>query len=614
MIRLLIILSISSCLLLNAQDETSYKLQNPVTVSWLKANLNRKSPKLILTPEIEKSLSLRLKSDTMFRTYYSYLRNEANLILKKPLLKRELEGFRLLAVSREMVERMTTLCMVYRIEKDPLILKRIDDEVKTVCSFTDWNPQHFLDIAEMAFAVALAVDWTGESLPGETVRQAKKSLIEKAIRPSYNEEGTRMFWINGTNNWNAVCHGGMIAASLMIADIDPELATTTISRALDKLPNSLHEYAPDGIYPEGPSYWTYGTGYTIIAANILSTSLGSDFGISASPGFMKSANFLLHVTSPSGGFFNFADSGDEKGGDQSVLMSWFAAKTSDGLYFDRSFFENPSDAGRFGSLALVWLSQFKRQKESVLPLNWHGNGRNSIAVLRGQENDPGRLYLAAKGGQANLSHGNMDAGSFVFELNGIRWVLDPGNQNYYLLNRIGFNLSGSCQECPRWTLLTKSNLGHSTIVVNNERFKVGANARISDFKDGEKPEFTIDMTPLYGKSLTSLKRRFIKESSQSVLIEDNFRISDSTRLITWGLITAADVFPTENGAVMAMDGKRLNLTILSPEDIRVSVISLDPPPLEIDKTIKNLKRIEIRIPAYIAENGEGFIKVRLSGN
>jgi hypothetical protein len=44
----------------------------------------------------------------------------------------------------------------------------------------------------------------------------------------------------------------------------------------------------------------------------------------------------------------------------------------------------------------------------------------------------------------------------------------------------------------------------------------------------------------------------------------------------------------------------------------VSVISLDPPPLVFDKTIENLKRIEIRIPAWTIENGKTILKVRLS--
>jgi hypothetical protein len=442
---------------------------------------------------------------------------------------------------------------------------------------------------------------------------AKSSLIEKGIKPSYNENGERMFWINGSNNWNAVCHGGLIAASLVIADVDPELAANTISRALDKLPNSLKEYAPDGVYPEGPTYWGYGTSYTVIASNLLSTSLGTDFGISMSPGFMESVNFLLEATAPSGYFFNFADSGDKKGGSQSVIMSWFAVQTGDELYFDKSFFENPTDAGRIAGPGLVWLSQFIQKKSSVLPLEWHGNGENPVAVFRGDKDDPRQFYLGVKGGKANLSHGNMDAGTFVFDLNGVRWVLDPGNQRYYLLNKIGFNLAGHCQDCPRWTLLTKKNQGHSTITVNDERFKVDGHARITNFKNGSIPEVTIDMTELYGGNINSMMRTVTKESNRSVLIEDKFESNDSTKNITWGLMTTAEVILVNDGAILKQDGKELRLSILSPADLKISVISLDPPPLEIDKTIENLKRIEIRIPAYTVKDQNGRIQVRLTG-
>ena len=64
--------------------------------------------------------------------------------------------------------------------------------------------------------------------------------------------------------------------------------------------------------------------------------------------------------------------------------------------------------------------------------------------------------------------------------------------------------------------------------------------------------------------------------------------------------------------VLKQDGKELKLSILSPAGLNVSILSLDPPPLEIDKTIPGLKRVEIRYPAYLAKDGEGQIQVRLS--
>lgn len=597
-----------------AQEDSFYRLENPVNVDYLQKHLAKSSPKLILTRQVEKELKTKLKTDLLVKNYFNYLKSESERILTEPLLKHELEGFRLLAVSRKLVERMTILCMVYRIEKSEVVLRRIDEEISTVCAFEDWNTQHYLDVAEMSFGVALGIDWAGQWLPKETVSLAKKALIENGIKPSFNESGTRMGWINGTNNWNAVCHGGMIAASLMIADLDPVLAAKTISRALDKLPGSLNEYAPDGVYPEGPTYWGYGTSYTVVAANTLESALGSDFGISQSPGFMESVDFLLQVTAPSGDFFNFADSGDSKGGSQSVLMTWFAAKTGDAVYFDRQFFQNPVDADRFAGLALVWLSQFTELKKGSLPLNWVGKGKNPVAVFRTDKNDTGNFYLAVKGGKANLSHGNMDAGTFVFELDGVRWVIDPGNQSYYPLNRIGFPLSDHSQNGERWTLLTKKNQGHSTITVNDARFDVDGKATIVNFKEGEKPEVTIDMTDLCFHNINSLQRRFVMENNRNVLIEDRFEINDSTGNIVWGLMTTADVTPVENGAILRKDGKELNLLILENENLNISVISLDPPPMEIDKTIENLKRIEISIPAWTVKNREGKLMIRLSGN
>mgnify|MGYP001114142943 CR=1 FL=1 len=606
-------LMLSCPVVIQAQESEKVQLENPVTAGYLKKNLAKKSPKLILTPAREKMLKKKLETDPLVQSYYNYLKKEAALILEKPLLERELEGFRLLFVSREMAERMGILCMVYRMEKNPDILARIDAEVNAVCNFKDWNPQHFLDVAEMSFGVALAIDWVGKDLPKETVNLAKKSLIEKGINESFNEDNPRMFWINSSNNWNAVCHGGMIAASLVVADVNPELAAKTISRALEKLPNSLKEYAPDGVYPEGPGYWGYGTSYSVVAAAVLESALGTDFGISESPGFMESANFYLQTVAPSGDYFNFADSDGSINGRSIILLSWFAAKTGDALYFKKEFFKNPEEAGRFAGPGLVWLAQYTPDKNSELQQNWHGRGANPVAVFRGNENDFGNFYLAVKGGQANLSHGNMDAGTFIFELDGIRWVIDPGNQRYYLLNKIGFNLAGHCQECPRWTLLTKKNQGHTTITVNNERFDVSGKAEIIDFKNNEQPAATIDMTDLYFENLSSLQRKFTKENNRAFLIEDKFTINGSTQNITWGLMTVADVFPTQDGAVLKQDGKELNMEIIEPEGIEFSIISLDPPPLKIDKTIENLKRLEIRIPAWTVNENKGKIKIRFEG-
>lgn len=604
------VLVLLSGIVLGQNEEITVKLQNPVTADYLKENLTKEFPKLFLTPAIEQNLQDKLHEDPLLQSYYAYLKAQAEEIQQEPLLERELQGFRLLAVSRDMVERMGVLGMIYRLEKDEAVLERIDAELRAVCTFSDWNPQHFLDVAEMSFGVALAVDWVGEFLSPETVDLARSALIEKGIKPSYDLSNPRMFWIGSRNNWNQVCHGGLIAASLVIADRDPELAARTISRALDKLPNSLKEYGPDGVYPEGPSYWGYGTSYTAIASSVLTTALDTDFGIADYPGVMESADFRLLATAPSGEFFNFADSDGRSGGTGSVLLAWFAARTGDAVYLDKPFFRQIENAGRLAGPGFVWLSQFEEKRQSQLPGEWYGRGANPVVFFRGD--GPSPFYLAAKGGTASVSHGNMDAGTFIFELNGVRWIIDPGNQSYYPLNRIGFNLAGGCQECERWTLLTKKNQGHSTLTVNDARHRVKGHAPITDFQGGRRPRATIDMTAIFGDQLTSARRTFLKENDQSLLMTDEIELNDATERVTWAVMTTADVELTPDGAVLRQDGQALRLSILAPEAMKFSVLSLDPPPLAIDKRIEKLKRLEISVPAWLFSDGKGLIRVRLS--
>lgn len=597
-----------------AQGSGPVKLNNPVNAQYIKTKLSKTTPRLVLTPAIEKNLKTRLKTDPVVKNYFAAMKLNAKEIQTKPFLTRTLVGRRLLGTSREMLYRMSVLAMDYRIEKDPEVLKRINDEVTAVCNFTDWNPSHFLDVAEMSLAVAIAVDWAGSALPKATMELAKTSLIEKGIKPSF-EKGN-FGWVSGTNNWNQVCNGGMIAAAIAIADKDPELAAKTISRSLEGMPGALKQYAPDGVYPEGATYWDYGTSFSVTTSSLLESAFGTDFGIANYPAFLKSADFRLLCVAPSGWYFNFADCGDRTGRGGDIVLAWFAKQTSNPTYFEKEkFLQSPEALGKLSRLAgpgLVWLSQFEAKNQTTLPLVWKGDGTNPIVIFRGGKEDPSGYYFGGKGGRGNLSHGNMDAGSFVFELNGVRWVIDPGVQDYNTLEQAGFDLWNQTQNSARWSLLTKGNQGHSTLTVDNAMFIVNGYAPLIDFKEGSNPEAIVDMTQIFKGHLKNASRKFIKDTNHSITIEDQLVLEDSTKLLTWAIMTTAEVNPTSDGAILKQEGKQLNLKILSPGNVKISTIMMDPPPLKLDKRIENLKRVEIRIPAYLFTDGKGVIKVRLS--
>ncbi|MGE5419473.1 MAG: heparinase II/III family protein [Chloroflexota bacterium] len=595
-------------------QETLTKLQNPFSEAYVKSKMSRSAPRLLLTPSIEKNLRNKLKTDQAVKNYYSAMQLNAKEILTEPVLTYNVIGRRLLATSREMLRRMTILSMVYRIDREQAVLDKINDELTAVCNFPDWHPSHFLDVAEMSLAVAIAVDWTGSFLPKSTLAIARKSLIEKGINASYgkNDPG----WVNGTNNWNQVCNGGMIAAAIVIGDQDPGLAARTIKRSLEGMPSALKQYAPAGVYPEGATYWDYGTSFSCITASVLESAFGTDFGISEYPSFLESANFRMLSVAPSGWYFNFADCGDREGSNGDIVLAWFAKETGNPLYLQKERFLKPADKmGNLSRLAgpgLVWLSQFSPSEETELPLAWKGDGSNPLVIFRGGSDDPHKYYFGGKGGKGNLSHGNLDAGSFVFELDGIRWAVDPGNQDYNELEQEGFDLWNQAQNSPRWTLLTKGNQGHSTLMVNDERFIVNAYSPVTSFTEGIYPEATVDLAPVFGSRMKSAVRKFKKDTDHSILIEDNLVLGDSVRNITWAMMTTADVIKTDDGAILRQSGKELLLKIAAPADVSISTIMMDPPPYRLDRRIRGLKRIEIRMPAYIFTDGKGTVKVRLT--
>ena len=263
---------------------------------------------------------------------------------------------------------------------------------------------------------------------------------------------------------------------------------------------------------------------------------------------------------------------------------------------------------RLGGAALVWIAQYKEKPGIEIPSAWVGRGHNPIAIFTG-END---YYFGGKGGRATISHGNMDAGSFIFELEGVRWVIDPGNQDYHDLEKTGFDLWANCQDCQRWTLLTKNNFGHSTLTINDRMQKAGGEATLLEFKEGDHPEAVFDMTAPYEGMLKSAKRTFTKDGDASITITDEIEISPETKTIRWQLMTTADVELTKGGAILRKDGKMLKINNLSHPEYQLSFVSLDPAPLELDRQIKGLKRIDLIVPAWTCKDGKGMIKIQLT--
>src|SRR5262249_13628184 len=124
------------------------------------------------------------------------------------------------------------LALLYRLDGDRRWASRARDELLAAAAFSDWNPPHFLDVAEMVNAFAIGYDWLYDFLSVEDRATIRRALVEKGLRPAEQAYAAKAFWVRATHNWNLVCNGGIAIGALAIGDEEPGLAGTVLAQAL----------------------------------------------------------------------------------------------------------------------------------------------------------------------------------------------------------------------------------------------------------------------------------------------------------------------------------------------------------------------------------------------
>jgi hypothetical protein len=217
----------------------------------------------------------------------------------------------------------------------------------------------------------------------------RKAIVEKGLKQSLVK---KYFWTKGNNNWSQVCWGGMTAGALAVRDEEPELALEVLHKAITGVPYSIKVYAPNGCYPEGPGYWTYGTGYFVYMMDMLEKSLGTNFGLYDLPGFSETGEFFNLATGTSGSFYNYADGGKNRV--HNLSMWWLAAraKRDDWLVKEHKDVLAALKSGKPESsalrkvslriLLLLWMKDIEDDIEVKMPLCWSSGGRLERCLQR----------------------------------------------------------------------------------------------------------------------------------------------------------------------------------------------------------------------------------------
>lgn len=103
--------------------------------------------------------------------------------------------------------------------------------------------------------------------------------------------------------------------------------------------------------------------------------------------------------------------------------------------------------------------------------DWRGSRWNgTAAATAGAFSSPAQpFWLAFKGGNGQANHNDVDAGTFVFEMLGLRWAVDQGAGSYGLP---GY-WDKSSAHGKRYSYYRKSTRGHNTLTFNGDDLQPG---------------------------------------------------------------------------------------------------------------------------------------------
>jgi len=541
---------------------------------------NIQHPRILLLKGEEVQIQQAIASSGTWKKMHEAILKESDNIIALPPIERIQIGRRLLDKSREALRRIFHLSYAWRLTGEQKYFDRCEKEMLAISRFSDWNPSHFLDVAEMTMAVAIGYDWLFPKLSDESRKIIRDAIVYKGIYPSLDPKYNS--WQNVVNNWNQVCNAGMTYGALAVAEDHPDLSKMVIDRALNTIHLPMDEYKPEGAYPEGYGYWGYGTSFNVMFLSAIETVFKSDFGLNKTPGFLQTAGFLQNMTGVVGPCFNWGDAG--LGGGLNPTMFWLAQKNNDPsqLWVEKKYLER-DDYSRFTRdrllpAIMIWGKDLPLEKVSEPKVKaWKGQGANPVAMMRTSWTGPNAIYLGFKAGSSSVNHGHMDVGSFIMESDGVRWASDFGMQDYESLESKGIALFGRTQDAQRWTVFRLTNRVHNTLTIDDQLQQVKGYAKIDQFSD--QPDFMYavsDISSVYENQLASAKRGVAIVNQKFVVVSDELLAPNKPVTVRWTMLTTATPKLGKNSISLTKDGKTLNLKVNTESKVTMKTWSTAP--------------------------------------
>ncbi|MHC4203943.1 MAG: heparinase II/III family protein [Planctomycetota bacterium] len=449
--------------------------------------------------------------------------------------------------------RIRTFALAECLENKGRFMPAFEEIVRELCSERTWvMPAHDRDLSNfhgksvdidlgssaLAWSLATADYLLADKLSTESRSLIRKNLDRRIFQPyrdMISGNRKRNWWMDGTNNWNAVCLAGVTGAALAVID-SPEDRAIFIAAAEHYSENFLDGFTDDGYCSEGLGYWNYGFGYYIMLSELIYQASEGKVDLLQDAKVKQAATFGSRIEIINGVYPAFADC-SIRAKPSSRLMYFISRRFGLGLRNWQQL--DPVSAG--SSLYQSMMYSFPNSASRSQPAqnasegpgirSWFENA--GILICRPASGSASNLAVALKGGHNAEHHNHNDVGSFVVVLDDKPLLIDPGGEVY-----TARTFSGR-----RYESNVLNSFGHPVPLVGGKLQRTGrqANGRIvrKDFsKDADT--LILDISSAYDvPELEELQRKFdyCRQGSSSLTVTDEVVFSKpcdfGTALITF---------------------------------------------------------------------------------
>ena len=429
--------------------------------------------------------------------------------------------------------------------------------------------------AETANLMAEVLALFHDVLPADFIEKIHWRLRNQFFE-NYLERHEDFHWTKAMNNWNAVCHQGVIGAALTIEE-DTELLAQMLLLMKKYLPLFLRGFGSDGSCSEGPGYWQYGFGWFCLLNEQLETRTAGQLSLIEGDAHIREiAKYGPRVTLANFHFVNFGDSPrsgtlspyllnylGKRLNDESLLAHGYRSyqrleqtgvnlqgQRTDLLYLTRLFLNCPTDhsAERHIETEDVHLRDL------------------GVIVVHSRDARGNQWDFAAKAGSNAESHNHNDCGSYLVNINGTPVVVEIGAPEY---TKDFFREN-------RYNYLAARTLGHSLPIVNGCEQAAGPQyaAKILNCDLCEDhAEFSVELTACYPSSAhcIDLSRSFYFDKRNGLLrVKEFYELSRHESYET-SIITEEEVTLDDELAAVIRVGK-LSMIVRPFDDTLIHVV------------------------------------------